>query len=283
MGPPQGSVEGKENLPRPLLATLLLIHPRMPLTACQEQRASPGAGEAIHAGSVPPPSPARSHPSSAHPGSAACLGHHCVSPGFARAEPGRGSEPGSGLCLRAGAEAAPSNRRTKPAGRGAGLATARLRGGEAAEGSGVPAPGAQTWSLLQPPHVSPRQGRGGGCVKLGCHQHLCFLLWLLAFLSSTASALARAVGTWATSSFMQRVLQRVLQHPRLCYSSFGWMKCVNSFTGLQSMKTSITLTPFSKWRSRKPLAARHTSHTSTLYKVTVYNMSWQISYNITNN
>lgn len=58
-------------------------------------------------------------------------------PGLVPAEPGRGSEPGSGLCLRAAAEAGLSSRRTKPDGRGAGLANAGLRGVKAVEGSRV--------------------------------------------------------------------------------------------------------------------------------------------------
>lgn len=84
-------------------------------------------------------------------------------PGLVAAEPSRGSEPGSGLCLRAAAEAGASSRRTKPDGRGAGLANEGREGG-----GGVPClnSGAGSPDLLRPAAPTGIAATGAGLVAL---------------------------------------------------------------------------------------------------------------------
>lgn len=84
-------------------------------------------------------------------------------PGLVPAEPSRGSEPGCGLCLRAAAEAGVSSRRTKPDGRGAGLANEGREGG-----GGVPClnSGAGSPDLLRPAAPTGMVATGAGLAAL---------------------------------------------------------------------------------------------------------------------
>lgn len=110
-----------------------------------------------------------------------------------------------------------------------------------------------------------------------CDRDPFFAFVAVGFSIITASVLARALGICETVSFTHRGwFQRFHDN---C-TSFYWIKCVNTITGLKSMKTRMTL----NFQSRdlenhwQPDTLLH-----MLYKVTVYNMTWQISYNIANN